>query len=150
MAQKTRLLIVEDEDSAEELFARIRVNYTMRVEHIEVHSSAWNQGIETLANRLGERSRHLSEMTDFHLFKLIPLQGRYVNGFGKAFGFVGEALDVRAFGGRHHHAVHLARAVHLVALRFVEAELQVTHRVAEALAVHDLLHAQLADELASW
>ena len=89
---KASVLIVEDEDSAEELFARIRVNYNMRVEHIEVDSEGWNEGIDTLANRLGERSRNLSELSDFNLFKLIPVRGRYVKGFGKAFSFIGEAL----------------------------------------------------------
>lgn len=89
---KASVLVVEDEDSAEELFARIRVNYTMRVEHIAVNSDGWTDGINTLAERHGPRSRKLSELSDFNLFKLIPKRGRYVKGFGKAYSFIGEAL----------------------------------------------------------
>lgn len=86
------VLILEDESQAEELFARIRVSYNMRVEHIDVNAEGWETGIQTLENRLGSRSRSLSELSDFHLFKLIPKRGRYVKGFGKAYSFIGEAL----------------------------------------------------------
>jgi putative heme iron utilization protein len=89
---KASVLVLEDEDSAGELFARIRVNYNMRADHIAVDSEGWKEGIDALAERLGERSRSLSELADFNLFKLVPQYGRYVKGFGKAYAFKGEAL----------------------------------------------------------
>ncbi|NRB42902.1 MAG: pyridoxamine 5'-phosphate oxidase family protein [Pseudomonadales bacterium] len=105
---KASVLIVEDEDSAEEIFARIRINYSMRVEHIAVDSEAWDKGIQTLENRLGKLSRTLSEMSDFNLFKLIPVRGRYVKGFGEAYSFIGESLTGTAMD--HLTDGHIKRA----------------------------------------
>ncbi len=88
------VLIIEDEDSAGELFARIRVNYSMRAEHIDVSDKDnWQIGVETLASRHGERSKNLSELSDFNLFRLIPEGGRYVKGFGKAYNIEGNTLS---------------------------------------------------------
>ena len=105
---KASALIVEDEDSAGEKFARIRVSYNLRAEHIDVNSDAWEEGIQTLVNRLGERSRNLSEMSDFNLFKLVPRRGRYVKGFGKAYSFIGESLTGTAMD--HLTDGHVKRA----------------------------------------
>ena len=90
--KQTSILIIEDEDSAGELFARIRVNYQARVEHININDDGWENGIQALVKRHGERSKNLSELPDFNLFKIIPEQGRYVKGFGKAYSFAGETL----------------------------------------------------------
>ncbi|KKN20308.1 hypothetical protein LCGC14_0936910 [marine sediment metagenome] len=86
------VLIIEDEDSAAELFARLRVTYKVHAEHILVESDAWNKGIDVLAKRHGERVKSLSQMSDFNLFKLKPLGGRYVKGFGKAYQIDGGSL----------------------------------------------------------
>ena len=86
------VLIIQDEDSAEELFARVRVNYTVDAEHIAVASEAWLQGIKTLTDRHGERISALSKLADFHLFKLSPIGGRYVKGFARAYTLAGNTL----------------------------------------------------------
>lgn len=79
------VLIIEDEDQAAELFARLRVQYRMRAELIAVNTPAWGEGIDTLRQRHGERIEGLSQLSDFKLFKLHPQGGRYVKGFGKAY-----------------------------------------------------------------
>ncbi len=90
--KQASVLILEDEGNTDELFARKRVNYFVRAEHIEVDAEGWEEGLDALVARQGERSRNLSQLSDFHLFKLVPQHGRYVKGFGKAYAFVGEAL----------------------------------------------------------
>ncbi|CAA0081912.1 putative protein [BD1-7 clade bacterium] len=85
-------LVIEDEDTADILFARKRVNYQMRVENIEYQADGWDLGIETLVHRHGEISANLSQKEDFKLFRLIPERGRYVKGFGKAYSFSGDSL----------------------------------------------------------
>ncbi|NRB38843.1 MAG: pyridoxamine 5'-phosphate oxidase family protein [Pseudomonadales bacterium] len=90
--RQASVLVVEDEGSSGELFARIRVNYQMSAEAIVAGSDAWEKGIAALEARLGERARNLSELSDFYLFKLVPIRGRYVKGFGKAYSFIGESL----------------------------------------------------------
>lgn len=86
------VLIIEDEDSAGELFARKRVQYSARVEHVALGDERWQHGIQLLANRHGERINNLSELADFKLFKLTPTGGRYVKGFGRAYALAGESL----------------------------------------------------------
>ncbi len=82
---KASVLIVEDEDSAAELFARKRVNYRVTAEQIVDDSKDWRHGIDALKARHGERIHNLSQLSDFHLFRLTPNGGRYVKGFGKAY-----------------------------------------------------------------
>lgn len=94
LAQEPRasVLIIEDEDSAGELFARLRVSYQVRAEALEVDTPAWHAAVECLARRHGERPRKLSQLADFHLFRLRPLKGRYVKDFGKAYSLAGGTL----------------------------------------------------------
>lgn len=86
------VLIIEDEDSAGELFARIRVNYAMRAELISYNSADWQTGMSQLTARHGERPKNLGEHTDFKMFRLVPTRGRYVKGFGKAYTLAGNSL----------------------------------------------------------
>ena len=94
--QKAAVLIVEDEDSADELFARIRTTYQVDAEHIAHGSDGFEQGIQSLEARHGERSRQLSELSDFNLFKLTPNSGRYVKGFGRAYMLAGNSLTAES------------------------------------------------------
>jgi len=82
---RAAVLIVQDESEAEELFARIRVNYSVVAQHIPYQEPGWDVGLDHLVQRHGDRISKLSEMTDFNLFKLVPVGGRYVKGFGKAY-----------------------------------------------------------------
>lgn len=86
------VLIIEDEDTASELFARKRVNYSMSAECIQLKDERWNGGVQILAERHGERINNLSELQDFKLFKLNPTGGRYVKGFGRAYTLAGGSL----------------------------------------------------------
>ncbi len=101
------VLIVEDEDSAKELFARRRVNYKVQAQHIETTSPGWEEGIKILSARLGNRIDNLSQLSDFKLFKLIPQSGRYVKGFGRAFTL--EGTGTQGMGVSHLRDGHKRR-----------------------------------------
>lgn len=106
---RASILIIEDEKSAPELFARVRINYSVKARPIEYDSDEWKKGIATLATRHGERIGSLSQLNDFRLFRLSPVSGRYVKGFGKAYsfsggGFFGETLDHMRDGHRQRTA----------------------------------------------
>ncbi len=88
---KASALIIEDEDTAGELFARMRVNYQMDAELLEVNSEAWKQGLASLVSRHGERAQNLSQLSDFKMFRLTPTSGRYVKGFGRAYAITGNS-----------------------------------------------------------
>ena len=95
---RASLLVVEDEDSARELYARIRVNYSVRAEMLAWDTAQWQEGIDCLADRHGERPRKLGKLQDFKLFRLVPTGGRYVKGFGQAYRWVGGGLAGTAIG----------------------------------------------------
>lgn len=86
------VLIIEDEDTAAELFARKRVSYRVQAEHITEQDTRWQAGITALSERHGKRILHLAELSDFRLFRLHVLGGRYVKGFGKAYALEAGAL----------------------------------------------------------
>ncbi|PVZ70344.1 pyridoxamine 5'-phosphate oxidase family protein [Pelagibaculum spongiae] len=90
--QRASVLIIEDEDAANEIFARLRVNYLVDAELIEYQTTDWQVGINTLAARHGDRINSLSQLADFRLFRLLPKGGRYVKGFGKAYQLEGGTL----------------------------------------------------------
>ncbi|AQA19397.1 heme utilization protein HutZ [Halioglobus japonicus] len=89
---RASVLIVEDEDSAEELYARIRVNYAMDVQQLEHGSDDWQTALDCLVQRHGDRPGNLSKLADFKMFRLVPTHGRYVKGFGRAFHLAGKTL----------------------------------------------------------
>lgn len=89
---KASVLIIEDEDSCQEIFARLRVNYSVHAELVAVDSAGWVTGIDTLVARHGSRITNLSQLADFKLFKLTPQGGRYVKDFGRAYTLAGNTL----------------------------------------------------------
>ncbi len=103
------VLVIEDEDSADELFARRRVNYRVQAELLPYGSEAWHKGMAQLVKRHGERPANLGRHADFKMFRLEPTRGRYVKGFGKAFELAGGGLAAGAVD--HLRDGHRARSV---------------------------------------
>ncbi|MCB1847798.1 MAG: pyridoxamine 5'-phosphate oxidase family protein [Halieaceae bacterium] len=89
---RASVLILEDEDTAGELFARIRVNYSVEASLLAHESTEWREALEQLAGRFGERPVNLSALQDFRMFRLTPRGGRFVKGFGRAYTLVGNTL----------------------------------------------------------
>ena len=87
------VLVIEDEDSAEQLFARKRINFSVCATLISAEDSRWHQGIAALTERHGKRITQLSQLADFKLFHLRPTGGRYVKGFGQAYQIAGGTLN---------------------------------------------------------
>lgn len=89
---RASVLIIEDEDTADELYARLRVNYAVEAQLLEYGSDDWQQGLTCLVERFGRRPANLGELRDFRLFRLLPRTGRYVKGFGRAYQLAGNSL----------------------------------------------------------
>jgi putative heme iron utilization protein len=89
---KASVLIIEDEASAEQLFARRRISYQVDAVLLPYEQGGWQTGIDALTLRHGERITQLSQFADFKLFQLNPSQGRYIKGFGKAYQIDGGTL----------------------------------------------------------
>ena len=69
---RASVLVVEDEGAADNLFARLRVQYKVDAEIVPHDSEAWRLGVDTLAARHGDRIHNLSELGDFKLSVCCP------------------------------------------------------------------------------
>ena len=90
--EQAAVQIVEDESQAASIFARIRVNYQVQAKYIDPDSEHFDLGIQCLFEKHGERIHNLAQLGDFNLFQLVPLGGRYVKDFGRAFKIEGRTL----------------------------------------------------------
>lgn len=78
------ILIIEDEAESEKIFARVRVQYQVVGQVLDDHQEK-SRIIEAMKRRFGEIVDVLSSLADFRVFKLEPQNGRYIEGFGRAF-----------------------------------------------------------------
>jgi putative heme iron utilization protein len=88
------ILLIEDEAKTQQIFARCRLNFTCKVKEIKRDHVQWQAIIAQLENRFGEIVTMISSLQDFHLFQLIPQEGRFVMGFGGTYKVSGGNLEV--------------------------------------------------------
>ncbi|KGK14193.1 heme utilization protein HutZ [Vibrio navarrensis] len=86
------LMMIEDEDSAKQLFARKRLTFDAVASVVERDSQLWQQVIDQMQERFGEIVAGLSQLEDFVLFNLKAERGLFVKGFGQAYQVSGEDL----------------------------------------------------------
>ena len=86
------VLIIEDEDTAKELFARKRLAYHVTAQAPQPGDIEWEKAVSALEHAHGKRPRQLSELADFQVFRLTPSSGRFVTGFGRAYSLEGGSL----------------------------------------------------------
>lgn len=87
------LLFIEDEQSAENLFARKRATVKATGKIIARDSEAWQTLLPKMSERLGEMIDFLQTLSDFHLFELQPNSINFVRGFAQAYTLEGPELD---------------------------------------------------------
>jgi hypothetical protein len=89
---RASVLLIEDEATAQDNYARVRINYQILARQIPVTSPEGKDALALLEQRFGERPQRLAELEDFRLFRLAPVLGRYVKGFGRAYTLAGGSL----------------------------------------------------------
>ncbi|AMK75226.1 MULTISPECIES: HugZ family protein [Methylomonas] len=87
------LLFVEDEDKAAHLFARQRVTYHCTATEIDRDTEAFEYLMALFEEKFGAFVKQLQKMQDFHLFRIRPQRGSFVQGFAKAFAIDGDDLN---------------------------------------------------------
>lgn len=111
---KASVLIIEDEGSAEIIFARKRATFTCQAVRIERHNDEWESVIARFEEKFGKMMGFLKTMEDFHLFRLEPSYARLVLGFGKAYDLTGSQLSeithINGKGGSHRKEAHRAES----------------------------------------
>lgn len=79
------LMLVEDEDSSKQLFARKRLTFDATAILIDREEVNWQLAVDEMKHRFGDIIDGLSSLEDFKMFRLKPIQGLFVKGFGQAF-----------------------------------------------------------------
>lgn len=87
------VLLIEDESSATQIFARMRITYLCNVLVIERSDSVYQEILTQFSENFGDVINVLTSLPDFVLFRLVPQSGRFVTGFGQAYDLTGEHLD---------------------------------------------------------
>ncbi len=87
------ILLMEDEQDSRQLFARQRITYQCEISIVSSEDSSYVTILDKFEEKFGSIMPLLRNLPDFILFKLSPTEGRYVQGFGKAYELVGELLS---------------------------------------------------------
>ncbi|MEZ9288267.1 heme utilization protein HutZ [Vibrio lentus] len=86
------LMMIEDEDSSKQLYARKRLTFDAQASVVERETELWSQVIGQMQERFGEIIDGLSQLQDFSLFNLKAENGLFVKGFGQAYQVSGDDL----------------------------------------------------------
>jgi putative heme iron utilization protein len=101
---KVSLLFAEDESKTLQPFARKRITIEASVSEIHRNEAIYGQAIERFKAHFDpDLVTSLSDMGDFHLFKLAPISGSVVMGFGKAYRLNEELIVMTQIMGQHQH-----------------------------------------------
>ncbi len=87
------VMIIEDESSSSNLFARERVVLDCVAKKLERNSPEWHKWLAPYKERFGAIVGTLVQLADFHLYLLEPQGGTYVKGFGQAYRLSGKNLS---------------------------------------------------------
>jgi hypothetical protein len=91
--KKASLLLIDDEAKTAQIFGRRRLTFNCNVTEIDRSENQWEHQINQLTERFGEMVTMVASLTDFHLFKFIPNNGRLVLGFGGIYEIEGDNLE---------------------------------------------------------
>ena len=87
------IMLMEDEQDSRQLFARQRITYQCDISILQPDDTSYSDILDNFENTFGSIIPLLRNLPDFILFKLTPTEGRYVQGFGKAYQLAGEGLS---------------------------------------------------------
>ncbi|CAI2335675.1 TPA: heme utilization protein HutZ [Vibrio parahaemolyticus] len=86
------LMMIEDEDSSKQLFARKRLTFDAVATVVERDTEVWQLVVGQMKTRFGDIIDGLSQLEDFVLFNLKAEKGLFVKGFGQAYQVSGDDL----------------------------------------------------------
>jgi putative heme iron utilization protein len=86
------ILLIEDEQTARQIFARTRVTYRCVAAVVAREEAGYALLLDAMEARFGNVVGLLRGLGDFVMFRLVPQSGRFVMGFGQAFVLAGDGL----------------------------------------------------------
>ncbi|MFP4639583.1 MAG: hypothetical protein ACLFMY_04000 [Guyparkeria sp.] len=90
--------LMADQADTRNPFARERAQWQVTVGEIERGTATFETVTAGLRERHGQTVDLLCGLADFHLFALEPGEGRYVNGFGRAYRLSGFSIGIQLRG----------------------------------------------------
>ena len=87
-------LFIEDENAAQNIWARKRIKVNALITEIERKSEIFETVCDLFSDRHGPTMSLIRDFTDFHLLRLQPTDGVMVLGFAKAYRLSGPELAV--------------------------------------------------------
>jgi putative heme iron utilization protein len=93
---RASILIIGPEKESKNLFARERVSLQVVADHVPREDQRWNTLLDAMESVHGNTVVLLRTLPDFHLFRLLPQSGNYVQGFARAYSLSGKELSITA------------------------------------------------------
>lgn len=90
---KAAIMLIEDEQNSGQIFARCRASYQCQATPIDSANDEYEMLLDQYQQRHGKMVSLLRTLPDFVLFRLTPISGQFVMGFGKAYRLEGDRLD---------------------------------------------------------
>lgn len=87
------VMLIDDEQDSNNLFARCRVRYQCEASVIERTNPDYEPILDRYHERQGKVVSLIRQLPDFVLFRLRPTSGVFVVGFGEAYRIEGENMD---------------------------------------------------------
>ncbi len=91
-----QFMMIEDETSAQNIWARRRLKFTASLVDVERDSALFDLLCTQFAAEHGPTIGVIRDFSDFHMMRLVPTVGVMVLGFAKAFELRGRDLDIVA------------------------------------------------------
>lgn len=88
------ILFLREENKTSNQFARERVIFQCKVDEVQQDDARYERQLQIMRDKFGETVELLRRLSDFHLLALIPVNGKYIAGFGQAFAInvIGDSL----------------------------------------------------------
>ena len=87
------IMLIDDEQGTSQIFARTRLTYQCLAHRVDDASGERERLLDIYEARHGKMVKLLRGLPDFVLFRLQPVSGMFVMGFGRAYKLIGPALD---------------------------------------------------------
>lgn len=98
---KANLMFIEDELKSENIFARKRLSFDVKVDTIDKQTEKFHDIISLYEKRF-KASALICKLPDFVMFKFTPIKGKFIKGFGEAYEIYGDGLrefKLKGMGG---------------------------------------------------
>ena len=86
-------MLIDDEQDSNNLFARCRVRYQCEACVIKPEDQQYTELLDRYEDRHGKVAALIRQLPDFVLFRLVPISGVVVVGFGQAYRIEGDDMD---------------------------------------------------------